>query len=130
MSLRFVAKLQHAPATMPIMTEAQKGMNPEAGVAATKPAMVPEQKPTVEYFFSNLQSSRHQTIPPKAAASIEFQMAVIARRLAPKALPPLKPLIEISLKHGSDRDGTTDLTTRTREGTFQGRRRKRCADGS
>jgi hypothetical protein len=30
-------------------------------------------------------------MPPNAAAIIEFQIAKIARRLAPKALPPLKP---------------------------------------
>ena len=89
--VRFVAKLQQAPATIPIIMDAQKGMNPEAGVAATNPAIVPEQKPTMVNFLSSLQSRRHQTIPPREAAIMEFQMAIIARRFAPKALPPLKP---------------------------------------
>lgn len=65
---------------------------PEDGVAATRPAMEPEQKPTMLHRRSMRKSSRHQTMPPKAAAIMVFQTAKIARRLAPKALPPLKPI--------------------------------------
>lgn len=91
MPLRFVAKLHKAPATIPMTSAAHVSMNPEAGVAATSPAIVPEQKPTMVNLRSNRQSNKHHTMPPKAAAIIEFQIAMIARKLAPNALPPLKP---------------------------------------
>lgn len=86
-----VAKLHNPPATTPIISAAHVSTNPDAGVAATSPAIVPEQKPTIVNLRSNLQSSKHQTMPPNAAAIIEFQIATIARKLAPNALPPLKP---------------------------------------
>ncbi len=43
------------------------------------------------HFRSMRKSRTHQTIPDRAAAIIEFQMAMIARKFAPKAEPPLKP---------------------------------------
>lgn len=86
-----MAKLHRAPDKTPTTTEAHGYINPEDGVAATRPAIVPEQKPTMVHRRSILKSNRHQTMPPNAAAIIEFQIAKIARRLAPKALPPLKP---------------------------------------
>ena len=44
-----MAKLHAAPVTMPNIIEAQMSMNPELGVAATRPAIVPEQKPTIAH---------------------------------------------------------------------------------
>lgn len=45
-----VAQLQHTPEVTPRAMEAQGGMKPEVGVAATSPAIVPEQKPTIVYL--------------------------------------------------------------------------------
>lgn len=87
----FVAKLQTAPARAPMITEAHGYTKPDEGVAATRPAIVPEQKPTIVHRRSIRKSNKHQTAPPKAAAIIVFQMAMTARRFAPNALPPLKP---------------------------------------
>jgi hypothetical protein len=41
--------------------------------------------------LSSRKSSKTQVIPPNAAASMEFQMAIMARKFAPKAEPPLNP---------------------------------------
>lgn len=87
----FVAMLQSPPERIPTMTEDHGFRYPDEGVAATSPAIVPEQNPTILHLRSIRKSSTHQTIPPKAAASIVFHMAKMARRFAPKALPPLKP---------------------------------------
>ncbi len=70
----------------------QGGMYPEQGVAATRPAMVPEQNPTMVNFLSILQSSMHQVKPPMAAQIMLFQVASTALMLAPKAEPALKPI--------------------------------------
>jgi hypothetical protein len=40
---------------------------------------------------SSRKSSNTQVIPPNADASMEFQMAIIARKFAPNAEPPLNP---------------------------------------
>lgn len=48
----FVEKLQTSPAQTPRMTEAQRGMTPEAGVAATSPEITPEQTATVDHLRS------------------------------------------------------------------------------
>ena len=46
--LILVAKLDTIPTVMPRMMEAQGGMKPDAGVAATRPEMTPEHyKPLV-----------------------------------------------------------------------------------
>lgn len=74
---------------MPMIMDAQVGTYPDEGVAATKPAIVPEQNPTMVHFFSSLKSRRHQTIPPIAAQMKEFHAATMARRFAPKAEPAL-----------------------------------------
>jgi len=87
-----VAKLHSAPDKIPTMTDDHGLKNPDDGVAATRPAMVPEQKPTIVHRRSIRKSRRHQTIPPNDAAIIVFHTAKIARRFAPKALPPLKPI--------------------------------------
>lgn len=47
-------KLAITPVVTPKMTEAQRGMSPDAGVAATKPEMQPEHQPTMDHFFANL----------------------------------------------------------------------------
>lgn len=70
---------------------AQGSMNPEAGVAATRPEIVPEHQPTMDHFLASLKSSRHQVMAANMAVRHEFQQAMTARRLAPKAEPPLKP---------------------------------------
>jgi hypothetical protein len=41
-TLLFVEKLDTQPTVTPRMIDAQGGMNPDAGVAATSPEMVPE----------------------------------------------------------------------------------------
>lgn len=71
--------------------EAQGGMKPEAGVAATSPEMTPEHQPTIDHFFARRKSSKHQVMAANMAVKQEFQQAMVARRLAPKAEPPLKP---------------------------------------
>jgi hypothetical protein len=53
--------------------------------------MVPEQKPTMVHLRSSRQSKAHQTMPDIAAHNMLFQIAMIARKLAPNALPPLNP---------------------------------------
>lgn len=75
------------------MIDAQIGMYPDEGVAATRPAIVPEQRPTAVYFLCRRKSSweerqnprvkldvllkrtKHQVIPEKAAAMHVFQAA-------------------------------------------------------
>lgn len=76
---------------MPSTSAAHWGTYPLAGVATTRPAIVPEQKPTMDHLRSMRKSSRHHTMPDIAPAIIEFQIAMIARRFAPNALPPLNP---------------------------------------
>lgn len=71
--------------------EAQGVMKPDAGVAATSPEMVPEHQPTRDHFLARRKSSRHQVMAATMAVRHEFQQAMVARRLAPKAEPPLKP---------------------------------------
>src|ERR1051326_550896 len=66
-------------------------MKPEAGVAATRPEMVPEHQPTMDHLRASLQSRTTHATAAKVAVKLEFQQAIVARRLAPKAEPPLKP---------------------------------------
>ena len=73
------------------MMEAQGLMNPEEGVAATRPEMAPEHHPTIDHLRASLQSRMHQVAAPNIAAKLLFQQAITARRLAPKADPPLNP---------------------------------------
>lgn len=98
------------PESTPVITEAQGGIIPELGVAATKPAIVPEQNPTMPHRRSSRKSSRHQVIPAIPAASMEFQTAMTARRFAPKADPPLKP------SHPAQRRKVPRLTRETLRG--------------
>lgn len=86
-----VPKLQQMPVTTPSTMEAQGGMKPEAGVAATRPEMTPEHQPTMDHFLARRKSSRHQVMAANMAVRHEFQQAMVARRLAPKADPPLNP---------------------------------------
>jgi hypothetical protein len=51
-NLLFVAKLAIIPVTMPRITEAQGVMNPDAGVAATRPEIHPEHQPTIDHFLA------------------------------------------------------------------------------
>ena len=74
MYLILVAKLQIVQATIPRMTEAHRGMTPDAGVAATRPEMIPEQTATVDHFLSSLKSSRHQVMAPKMAVRLELKI--------------------------------------------------------
>lgn len=73
------------------MTEAHGGMNPDAGVAATRPEIVPEHQPTMDHFRASLQSSKVQVAAANMAVRFEFQQAMTARKLAPNEDPPLKP---------------------------------------
>ncbi|KAH3675496.1 hypothetical protein WICMUC_002687 [Wickerhamomyces mucosus] len=49
-----VEKLHTTPVTIPKISEPYNVIFPEEGVAATKPEIKPEHKPTVDHFFSNL----------------------------------------------------------------------------
>jgi hypothetical protein len=89
--LLLVLKLQQTPATTPRMMLAQGVMKPDAGVAATRPEMVPEHQPTMDHFLARRKSRRHQVMAANMAVRHEFQQAMTARRLAPKADPPLNP---------------------------------------
>jgi hypothetical protein len=89
------------------MMEAQGGMKPDAGVAATSPEMVPEHcgvskqilfnwgeihtQPTILHFRLKRQSSKTQVMAANIAVKHVFQQAITALRFAPKADPPLKP---------------------------------------
>lgn len=53
--------------------------------------MAPEHQPTIDHFLANLQSRIVQVAAPNIAVKLLFQQAMTARRLAPKADPPLKP---------------------------------------
>ena len=86
-----VAKLQATPATTPRMMLAQGSIKPEAGVAATRPEIVPEHQPTMDHLRARRKSRMHQVIAANMAVRQEFQQAITARRLAPKEEPPLKP---------------------------------------
>ena len=86
-----VEKLHTMPVTIPRITLAHGGMKPDAGVAATSPEMAPEHQPTIDHFLASLQSRRTQVIAANIEVRLEFQQAIVARKLAPKADPPLKP---------------------------------------
>merc|ERR1719230_693461 len=90
-NLILVPKLQATPATTPRMMEAQGSMKPEAGVAATRPEMVPEHQPTIDHFLARRQSRIVQVMAANMAVKFEFQQAITARRLAPNEEPPLNP---------------------------------------
>lgn len=79
------------PVTIPRTTLAHGGMKPDAGVAATRPEMQPEHQPTMDHFRARRQSSKTQVAAANIAVKLEFQQATVARRLAPKADPPLNP---------------------------------------
>ena len=49
-NILFVPKFAIAAVTTPRMIAAQGGINPEAGVAATRPEMQPEHHPTIDHF--------------------------------------------------------------------------------
>ncbi|KAG7896292.1 hypothetical protein KL925_000540 [Ogataea polymorpha] len=66
-------------------------MQPDEGVAATRPEMMPEHNPTVEKWWLIRKSSRHQVIPPKAAHRLEFMMAYIDLYEGLMHVSPLKP---------------------------------------
>lgn len=83
--------MQTKPVTIPRTIDPQGVMKPEAGVAATRPEIAPEHQPTMDHFFANLKSRRTQVIEANMAHKFVFQQAITARRLAPKALPPLNP---------------------------------------
>ena len=86
-----VAKLATMPVVIPRITLPQGVRKPEQGVAATSPEMVPEHQPTIDHLRARRQSRRTQVIAANMAVRLEFQHAMTARRLAPKAEPPLKP---------------------------------------
>ncbi len=86
-----VPKLHTTPAVMPRTMLPQGVMKPEAGVAATSPEMAPEHQPTIDHLRASLQSRKVQVMDAKTAVRLVFQQAMTARRLAPKAEPPLNP---------------------------------------
>lgn len=86
-----MAKLAIIPVVIPRTTLAHGGINPEAGVAATSPEITPEHHPTMDHLRARRQSSKTQEIAANMAVRLLFQQAMTARRLAPKADPPLNP---------------------------------------
>lgn len=86
-----VAKLATIPVVMPRATLAHGVMKPEAGVAATRPEMHPEHQPTMDHLRARRQSRMVQVMAANMAVMLLFQHAMVARKLAPKADPPLKP---------------------------------------
>ena len=60
-------------------------------MAATRPEMVPEHQPTMDHLRARRQSRITQVMAANMAVMLVFQQAMTARRLAPKADPPLKP---------------------------------------
>jgi hypothetical protein len=83
--------LQTTPEHTPSRILACGGIKPDAGVAATKPEIIPEQKPTIDHFLDNRKSRSTHVTPENIAARFEFQHAITARRFDPNADPPLKP---------------------------------------
>src|SRR5438034_5589807 len=79
------------PEAIPRRTLAHGVMKPDAGVADTRPEMVPEHQPTIDHSRARRQSRRTQVMAAKEAVKLEFQQAMVARTLAPKEEPPLKP---------------------------------------
>ncbi|KAG9041772.1 hypothetical protein FS837_011764 [Tulasnella sp. UAMH 9824] len=76
---------------MPKATLAHGGIMPEDGTAAKRPAMVPEQKPTMVYLQLYLKSNKYQSMSEKPAAILVVHPATTARRLAQKAQQASKP---------------------------------------
>jgi hypothetical protein len=66
-------------------------MKPEAGVAATRPEIVPEHQLAISHSHARRQSRSSQVIAPNIAVKFEFQQAMVVRGLALKDKPPLKP---------------------------------------
>ena len=89
--LLFVEKLETMPVTTPRMTDAQSGMKPEVGVAATRPEMQPEHQPTMDHFLARRKSRRTQVAAATMLVKHELKQAYTARRLAPNDDPPLNP---------------------------------------
>lgn len=104
------------------MALAHNGINPDAGVAATRPEISPLQKPTAEYFFANLKSSRVHVIAEIIPAMTELKFAKMARRLAPNAEAPLKPSLDgVSYECEDSPHGMLPLTSRRTEGSCPAR---------
>lgn len=83
------------------MALAHSGINPDAGVAATRPEISPLQKPTAEYFLANRKSRRVHVMAENIPVITELKFAKIARRLAPNAEAPLKPSLD-GVSHESE----------------------------
>src|SRR6186713_1779223 len=64
---------------------------PQAGVITTRPATMPEQKPSTEALPRRIHSSIAQVNPATAAASVVVVKALEAIASAPSAEPALKP---------------------------------------
>jgi hypothetical protein len=89
--LSLQAKLHTIPAKNPIAILAQGATYPEAGVIATRPATIPEQKLTAEYCRV-LYASKNIHVSPETEAAREVtkaDMALLA--VADIDDPPLNP---------------------------------------
>ena len=89
-TFRRVAKLDRAPDTTPIRAAAGVPTFPAAGVIATKPVIIPVQKPTTDHLRSSRKSIIIQTMPAMLPAKFVLNTAIAARRLAAKVDPPLR----------------------------------------
>src|SRR5512139_695311 len=79
------------PANTPIRTAPDAFTNPAAGVMTTRPATIPEQKPSTVGFPRVIHSSRGHVNPATAAERVVVMNAFAAMPSAATALPALKP---------------------------------------
>src|SRR5688500_17674576 len=79
------------PARITMMTDELTDTNPAPGVITTKPATMPEQNPSTLGFPRAIHSTRAQTKPAVAAASVVVAKALDAIASAPSAEPALNP---------------------------------------
>ena len=76
---------------IPRITAPHGVINPDAGVAATRPDIAPEHQPTIDHFLARRKSRKTQVAAANIATRLVFQQAMTALRFAPKLEPPLKP---------------------------------------
>ena len=81
--------------------------NPAAGVIATRPATAPEMAPNALGLPLRIHSAAVQPITAAAAPKCVFTNALVARPLAARALPALKPNHPTHNRHAPTKLSTT-----------------------
>src|SRR5579863_402956 len=84
-------KEQKKPAQRPMAMAGKGWTNPEAGVMATRPATAPEMAPRAVGLPLWIHSKMVQPMAAAAVAKWVATKALVARELAPRALPALNP---------------------------------------